>query len=138
MSEIISQLIDDVVRAWNAHDVDRALKFYAPDYEEEDVAQADRQSGLEGIRRTMAYYLQAFPDLQLTVDDTIVEGCHVAVVWTLNGTHRGTLMNIPPTTRAVSVRGASVLTIENGKIKRALRIWDLAGLLRSIGLLPEL
>ncbi len=138
MSNTISQLINDVIHAWNAHDIDRALKFYALDYAEEDVAQADWQSGLEGIRRTMAYYLHAFPDLQLTVDDMIVEGCRAAVVWTLRGTHRGTLMNIPPTERAVCVRGTSVLTIENGKIKRALRIWDLAGLLRSIGLLPEL
>jgi len=28
--------------------------------------------------------------------------------------------------------------VEDGKIKRALRIWDVAGMLRSIGLLPEL
>jgi len=47
-------------------------------------------------------------------------------------------MNIPPTGRAVAVRGTSVLTVEDGKIKRAFRIWDVAGLLRSIGLLPEL
>jgi hypothetical protein len=31
-----------------------------------------------------------------------------------------------------------VLTVEGGKITRALRVWDLAGLLRTLGLLPEL
>jgi hypothetical protein len=31
-----------------------------------------------------------------------------------------------------------VLTLEDGKIKKALYIWDVAGILRGIGLLPEL
>jgi hypothetical protein len=47
-------------------------------------------------------------------------------------------MHIPPTGRKIAVRGISVLTIENGKITRGLYVWDAAGLLRTIGLLPEL
>jgi hypothetical protein len=47
-------------------------------------------------------------------------------------------MNIPPTGRNVEVLGTSVLTVGDGKIARGLYIWDVAGLLRSIGLLPEL
>jgi hypothetical protein len=39
----------------------------------------------------------------------------------------------------VQVRGVSLMTInETGQIVRLNRIWDLAGLLRAIGLLPEL
>jgi predicted ester cyclase len=59
-------------------------------------------------------------------------------VWTARGTHRGSVMNIPPTGRAINVRGVSVLTIENAQVKNAIYIWDVAGLLRNIGLLPEL
>jgi hypothetical protein len=47
-------------------------------------------------------------------------------------------MRIPPTGRSIAVRGTSVLTVESGKIIRGLYVWDVAGLLRSIGLLPEL
>jgi hypothetical protein len=36
------------------------------------------------------------------------------------------------------VRGVSLLTLESGKIKHAHYIWDVAGLLRAIGLLPDL
>jgi hypothetical protein len=36
------------------------------------------------------------------------------------------------------VRGVSVLMIEDSKVKNATYIWDVAGLLRNIGLLPEL
>jgi hypothetical protein len=47
-------------------------------------------------------------------------------------------MNIQATGRSVAMRGMSLLTLEDGKIKCGLYIWDVAGLLRSIGLLPEL
>jgi len=36
------------------------------------------------------------------------------------------------------VRGASLLTFRKGRLRRAVDIWDVAGLLREIGLLPEL
>lgn len=47
-------------------------------------------------------------------------------------------MNIPPTEHTVNVRGTSLVALQGGKIRRALRIWDLAGLLRDLKLLPEL
>lgn len=47
-------------------------------------------------------------------------------------------MNIPATGRSVKVRGVSMMTIAGGPIQRTWRVWDLAGLLRTLGLLPEL
>ena len=138
MNEPMKQLVADLLAALNAHDVERAAALYAPDYEEVDVAQAAVPVGSDGIQRTLAYYLHAFPDLQLTLEDLIMEGNRAVLVWTLRGTHSGTFMRIPPTGRSVAVRGTSLLTIDDGKILRGLRIWDVAGLLRSIGLLPEL
>ena len=138
MAQPIQQLIADLIAAWNSHDVERVAAFYAPDYEETDVAQAKVQRGREGIRRTAALYLRAFPDLQVTLNDLVIDGNRAALIWSWCGTHRGTFMRIPPTGRAVAVRGASFLIIEDGQIRRGARIWDLAGLLRAIGLLPEL
>jgi hypothetical protein len=36
------------------------------------------------------------------------------------------------------VRGVSAFATENGKITRGLHVWDVAGFLRALGLLPEL
>ena len=138
MTEEISRLVGDLLDAWNAHDVERIEAFYAPEYEGVDVGQAEPQHGPKGFHRTALGLLQAFPDLRFVEEETIVQGNHAALVWTARGTHRGKLMRIPPTERRVAVRGASVLTIENGKVVRGLYIWDVAGLLRAIGLLPEL
>ena len=71
-------------------------------------------------------------------DEIVIQGDRVALFWTAYGTHEGRLMNIPPTHRKIAVRGASLLTVENEKISHGLYVWDVAGLLRSIGLLPDL
>jgi hypothetical protein len=47
-------------------------------------------------------------------------------------------MNIPPTGRPVLARGTSILCLNDGLIQHGTRIWDLAGLLRGMGLLTEL
>ena len=134
----ITQVIAGLVDAWNAHDVDGVVSHYTPDYEGTDVSQAAPQRGLDGVRQTVERYFQAFPDLQFSKVQTIVEGNRVALFWQSTGTHRGGLMNIPGTGRVVSVYGVSLLTMQGVKVKSALYVWDVAGLLRGIGLLPEL
>jgi steroid delta-isomerase-like uncharacterized protein len=138
VSEAMTQFVTQLLEAWNAHDVDRLAAFYATDYQGEDVAQSRPQLGPEGIRHAMARYLRAFPDLHFTQEATIAQGDQVALFWKMRGTHRGKLMNIPPTGRPIQVRGASLFTLAGGKIRYATIIWDVAGLLRAIGLLPEL
>lgn len=138
MTVEIRQFVGDLLDAWNAHDVERLKSFYAPEYEGVDVGQAEPQYGPRGICQTALRLLQAFPDLRFVEEETVVQDDRAVLVWTAHGTHKGKLMRIPPTEREVVVRGTSLLTVQNGKIVRGLYIWDVAGLLRSLGLLPEL
>ncbi len=138
MPATIHALLREVLDAWNAHDADRLAGFYAPEYVGVDVADAAPQTGRPGIRQAALRYFAAFPDLDVRADEMVVEGGRVAVVWTARGTHRGVLMNIPASGRAVEVRGVSVLVVRNQQIARAFTMWDVAGFLRTLGLLPEL
>lgn len=128
----------DLIRAWNAHDADRIVGLHAPECVGVDVAEAAPRYGREGVRQIVEGYLRAFPDLQLTVEDTLVDGNRLVVIWIARGTHVGSVMRIPPTHRPIEVRGLCVLTVEAGMITRTLHHWDVAGLLRNLGLLPEL
>ncbi|HXW00294.1 MAG TPA: ester cyclase, partial [Anaerolineae bacterium] len=83
-------------------------------------------------------YLQAFPDLNFTLEELIVQDNHAAMAFTVRGTHQGRLMNIPPTGREVMVRGSTFFTVNDCQITHGLHIWDMAGVLRGLGLLPEL
>jgi steroid delta-isomerase-like uncharacterized protein len=138
MAKTNRQLVTDVVAAWNDHNLERLAGLYAPDYEGVDVGQANPQHGPEEARRSMAGYLLAFPDLHFTLDSTIMEDNCVVLAWTARGTHQGKLMHIPPTGHSIEMRGISLFTVEGNKITRGLHIWDVAGFLRAVGLLPEL
>jgi len=136
--EETARLVRELLEAWNAHDIERIKTFYTPEYEGVDVGQAEPQRGPQSMPRNVERYLQAFPDLRFVEEDIVAKGGRAVLVWKAYGTHRGRLMNIPPTGRNVVVRGTSVLTVEDSKVVRGLYVWDVAGLLRSIGLLPEL
>ena len=138
MSQTTANFITQLLAAWNTHDADRAATFYAPDYEGEDVGEAGLQRGQQGARQALERYLHAFPDLHFTQEITVIEDERVALAWTLRGTHRGKLMNVPPTGRPIEVNGVSLFILADGKIRRAKIIWDVAGFLRNVGLLPEL
>lgn len=138
MSEEITRLITTWVAAWNSHDIERIAQLYAEDYEGVDVAYAQPRRGRNAIRETMSRYLTAFPDLYLTVESLVVQDNKAALAWTSGGTHLGKVMNIPATHRRIEIRGSSFFTIQQEQIIHSLHIWDVAGLLRSIGLLPEL
>ncbi len=125
-------------RAWNSHDIEKVLSFYAPDFVGSDVGMARPLKGHADLRAMLENYWAAFPDLKFTITHTVVEGFRAALVWQAEGTHRGLIMNIPPTGRRVRVRGVSLIEVENGLVVRSQYIWDLAGMLRNMGLLPEL
>ena len=129
---------DTISQAWNSHDMEKVLPFYSPDYIAEDVGQAFLLRGHEGVRAMLDTYWRAFPDLEFTVTDAVVQDGRLALIWMAEGTHRGTIMNIPPTGRRVVVRGVSILDLQDGLVVRGRYIWDLAGMLRHMGLLPEL
>jgi len=112
-----TNLVNDLFGAWNAHDIERTVALYSPLYTGVDISQSEPHSGQDGIRRSIQIYLQAFPDFQLHTEEIIGQDDRVVVLWSAEGTHRGKLMNIPAT---------------------ALYLWDVAALLREIGLLPEL
>lgn len=137
MTAEIAHLVEGLLAAWNAHDVERASSFYSEDYEGSDVAQPTIQHGSADRVRVLSSYIRAFPDLHYS-GEAIIEGNRAVLIWTMSGTHRGKIMNIPPTGRRIEVRGVSILIIENGKISSGQNIWDTAGFLRALKLLPEL
>lgn len=136
--EAMMEFVHLLVQAWNSHDIERITSFYAPDYRGVDVGLSIERLGREGLRQSIQEYLEAFPDFTLSAEEILVEGNRVAVHWTGTGTHNGHLMRIPPTSRKVVVQGVSIFTIADRKVLRDVHLWDVAGLLRSIHLLPDL
>ncbi|MEP7189658.1 MAG: ester cyclase, partial [Roseiflexaceae bacterium] len=122
---------------FNTHDVQAASAYFAEDAELRDVAAARRAIGPQQIAAVYTRQLDAIPDSIVRVERMVAEGDTVAVEWTLSGTHRGRMLGIPATDKPVSFKGVSMLRYRANMVLTDTRIWDLAGLLRQIGLLPH-
>jgi predicted ester cyclase len=80
--------------------------------------------GHEGARRSVALYLELFPDLRFVVEDQVVEDDRVASRWTLHGTHRG---------RDVALRGIVISRFEGDRIIEDWAASDTFELARQLG-----
>jgi steroid delta-isomerase-like uncharacterized protein len=78
----------------------------------------------------------SIPDTHIRVEDILTEDDRVAVRVTLEGTHTGHGLGVPPTGRKVSIQGVIILRMVDGQIVEAWNSYDQLGLLRQIGALP--
>lgn len=91
-------------------------------------------SGIEGFKKFFMGLAQAFPDLQITVEDLIAEGDKVAARVTVSATHQGVFMRtIQPTGKEVSFTGIDIFQLDNGKIIGRWNQRDLLGLMKQLG-----
>ena len=89
-----------------------------------DHVNALEYRGHEGARRSVALYLELFPDLSFTVEDRVSEGDRVASRWKLEGTHRG---------REVTLRGIVISRFEDGRIIEDWAASDTIEIARQLG-----
>src|SRR5688500_17715874 len=101
-TEIARRALEEVCSGRN---LDGIPDVYHPDFH--DHVNALEYRGHEGARRSVALYLELFPDLRFVVEDQVTEGDRVASRWRLEGTHRG---------RAVTLRGIVISRFEDGTI----------------------
>lgn len=126
-----------VEAAWNRGDFSLADKLYAADYVYHDPASPAEVRGPEGITGVVSTYRAGLPDLQFAVEDMIAEGDTVAWRWTARGTHRGALLGAPATGKRATVTGIVISRFANGRWVEDYCNWDVLGLLRQLGMVPE-
>ena len=93
--------------------------------------------GPEGLARLIGGFRAALPDLRVTVEQIVAEGDLVSTRWRARGTHRGTLLGIPATGKALEVTATVVDRIADGRIVERWANQDDLGLLRQLGLVPS-
>lgn len=92
------------------------------------------RAGHEGF--AVAFY-EAFPDMHHEVEDVIATADSVVVRFVLHGTHRAPFFGIPATGKRVAVPAHVILRVRGGRVGELLGIFDEAGLLRQLGVLPR-
>jgi steroid delta-isomerase-like uncharacterized protein len=123
--------------AFNQGKYDVIEELVAPTFVNHDPATGDTK-GPEGTRELIEGYRSAFPDIKITIEEQIAEGDLVVTRWIGTGTHKGELMGIAPTGKGTTVTGVTIDKIKDGKIVESWNNWDTLGLMRQLGVVPEM
>ena len=125
-----------VLGCWEAANRKDAAGFDS--YYDEDVVYHGGDGEIRGRENVKAYlfgFINAFPDLKLTVEDIFGEGDRVFSRARFEGTNTGELMGMPPTGKRIDIRWIlNAARVEKGRIVEEWEAVDQLEILRQLGL----
>jgi steroid delta-isomerase-like uncharacterized protein len=91
-----------------------------------------------GVRLLYTSLRDAFPDFRADIGWQAVEGDLVTTYKVYYGTHRGTLLGVPPTGRAVHFETVDAMRVRDGKITDHWGVANLLSLMIQLGAVQPL
>lgn len=131
-------LVRTLVDTMNGHRADDVARLLTEDYEGRNVPLGTNVNGRAEVRDGLVKLFRAFPDLSIRVHGMLEGSDSLVLYWSATGTHRGDFERIPATGRETTASGSSLFHFDGAAIADGLHVWDFAGLLRSMRLLPSL
>jgi len=96
----------------------------------------DLPHGPEGVKRFVAAFRGAFPDIDVTCDEIIVEGDMATSHITIRATHNGEFQGIAPTGKPVTVEAIDLWRFAGGKASEGWGGPNMLSLLHQLGPIP--
>jgi predicted ester cyclase len=127
------RVIEEVFGKGNYEVLDEACE---PGYRAHDPLTGD--ADLRQEKENARMYRTAFPDLRATIVGSWADGDTVVTQWKMTGTHERELMGVHATGQRCSVEGVSIARFRAGRMVESWTQWDALGLLRQLGVAPEL
>lgn len=131
---LVRRFIEEVFNGGNLAAIDEFLAPSEVDHTLPPGLPPDRSGTEQGIRM----FLQAFPDLHITIDEMIADGDKVVIRYTSRGRQRGPFWVIPPLGREITVPSYLTCRIAAGKIVEMWGLDDQLGTLQQLGVIPML
>lgn len=126
---IVRRVIED---AWNRGDLHVLDDTVAPNYVRR--IPGGQITGPGAFKERIAATRTGFPDFHTRIDEIILEGGTGVVRWTTNGTHRGELLGLPATGRAIEWCGMTWFRVEGGRLVEEWELFDQLELFQKLGL----
>ena len=126
-------VLEAFLQAWNRHDLAAMDTLLASNAVHEDMALEFRGTGANEEKAFMRQTYGTIPDFDWRLTDVLVDGPRAAAEWTLAGTYTGDTPSGPVKGKRFSIRGASMVTTEGGKIKRFTDYYTLVDFYRQVG-----
>ena len=115
-------------QVWNRGDVAAINRLMAPDAVIHGLREPGgaHPNGRDSFIPFFHKFRDAFPDLQIVVEDAIVEGDKIACRCTVRGTHRGHTLGFAATLKPVEFTGMCIIRVRDGQIVEGWNNFDFA------------
>lgn len=129
--------IDEYKLAWNQHDLNKLISFFADDGIYDNVSQGDVYQGKKEVTAFINSMFVDMPDLKLDFKSVFSAGDWMGIEVVMSGTFAHSSMpGVPATGKTFSLRGVSVIQLRNGLITRKSFYVNMATFLQQVGLMP--
>lgn len=134
-------LIQSVVDAYNAKDMDQFAAAATDDCELLDPLTGKKYHGPEGFRQFLQEHMTAFPDTKIEVTNLQATDDQVLLEFVAQGTHNGPINSatgqIPATGQTAKIHLCNVYHMKDGKIAKQYSYYDRLHFNEQLGLVPQ-
>jgi ketosteroid isomerase-like protein len=137
-----TRYVKDFETAWNAKDLDGAVKHHADEVELQDPLTGQTMRGKDKARENARGWFDAFSEMEMRLLQSAVQERQAAVLYECKGRHTGDLQigggeTIPATNKRVTVLVSEFLTLgSDGKVTKDLVLLDSGKMLQQLGVIP--
>jgi len=122
------ELFHKYIEEWSNKNVDFIRDIYAPDF-----ISSDNESKDEAIENDKTAW-EAFPDLNITIKESVAVEDIVFSTLSYTGTHKGAFMCIPATGNRFEISGMNLCRFKNGKIIEEREELNMLGFMQQLGM----
>ena len=128
--EVLRRVIEE---GFNKGNLDALDALFAPNFQEHQHGMVP--PNLEGVKGAITYLRSVFPDLQLTIEDSIAQGDKVWVRITARGTQRGPIRGKPASGKPFAITVIDIARIVDGKMVEHWGVADRFHQMEQLGVL---
>lgn len=131
----VPPIVQQWADAWNAQAPAQMAALFTADGVYEDFAFEAQFQGQQGVALWVSITTASIRDVKVEIIDAFRRGDRAAVTWRFSGTDIGAIApDLPPTGKFFSVPATSFFELDGPLISRVSDYYNLATLLRQIGL----
>ena len=129
--KLIEKIFNEVI---NERNFDKLDQIFAPNYVNYGIPNS--KPGPDGFKEILQQFLDAYPDMKITIEHLIAEGNMVATSGYWTGTNKGSFMGAAPSNKPVKVSYIDLWKIENSKCIENWVQMDMIGMMMQTGAMP--
>jgi steroid delta-isomerase-like uncharacterized protein len=139
----MSKANEDLVRKFvtivkNERKLERLGEFFAGDYVEHNETVASFGKGVAGYQAFLGHLFTGFPDDKVTINQIVANDEWVSYRATESGTHKGTFLNIPATSKQATWTEIQFFRIKDGKVVEHWVDVDIFSWFQQLGIIPKM